>query len=46
VERSFGWNAEDGDSSHWLTINRDGADGVENTVDWEEFSTLRAVLTH
>ena len=37
VERAFGWNIEDGDSSSWLTINRQGADGVEDSSDWETF---------
>ncbi len=38
VERAFGWGAEDGDSSSWLTINRDGATEMKNSVDWREFT--------
>ncbi|MFX4288292.1 hypothetical protein ACQ3I4_03270 [Zafaria sp. Z1313] len=37
VERAFGWGTEDGSSKEWLTINRDGASGVEDTRDWERF---------
>jgi len=37
VERAFGWGAEDGSSKTWLTINRDGASGVEKTDDWQDF---------
>lgn len=37
VERSLGWNVEDGNSRNWLTINRLGADGIERTEDWREF---------
>lgn len=38
VERAFGWGAEDGDSSGWLTINRGGADGAQNSDDWARFT--------
>ncbi|AZT97715.1 SIR2 family protein [Brevibacterium aurantiacum] len=37
VERAFGWGKEDGKSDGWLTINRGGADGAENTSDWKKF---------
>ena len=37
VERAFGWGAEDGDSSSWLTINRDGATAMKDSSDWHEF---------
>jgi hypothetical protein len=40
VERAFGWNKEDGDSAGWLTIFRDGADGVEDTEEWQSFCSL------
>lgn len=39
VERAFGWGAEDEDSSAWLTINRDGAKGLEETWDWAVFAS-------
>ncbi len=38
VERAFGWGAEDGDSSGWLQIDRDGADGAEEREPWTDFS--------
>lgn len=38
VEVAFGWGAEDNDSSPWLTINRGGAAGLEDTEDWAEFT--------
>ncbi|MHC2186174.1 hypothetical protein ACVLV4_001821 [Rathayibacter agropyri] len=41
VERAFGWRAEDGSSTSWLTINRGGARGVENTDDWQDFVKRR-----
>lgn len=37
VEAAFGWTDEDGSSEGWLTINRDGANGVEETDDWANF---------
>ena len=37
VERAFGWGAEDGRSKAWLTINRDGASGAEETASWQAF---------
>lgn len=37
VELAFGWGAEDNDSSPWLTINRKGAAGLENTAHWANF---------
>lgn len=37
VERALGWGAEDGTSKKWLTINRDGASGVEASDDWQSF---------
>lgn len=38
VELAFGWGAEDEDSSDWLTINRDGAKGLHETLDWAVFT--------
>ncbi|MFE4078202.1 SIR2 family protein [Paenarthrobacter sp. YIM B13468] len=38
VERAFGWGAEDPDSRSWLTINRDGAAGLEKSFDWSMFT--------
>lgn len=38
VERSLGWGAEDGDSSAWLTVFRDGADALEGSTAWEAFT--------
>ena len=35
--RAFGWGAEDGRSKAWLTINRDGASGAEETASWQAF---------
>ncbi|MCT1986759.1 SIR2 family protein [Dermacoccus abyssi] len=37
VEQAFGWGAEDGSSDSWLTISRDGASGLEKSVEWEIF---------
>ncbi|MDN4640608.1 SIR2 family protein [Agreia sp. PsM10] len=37
VERAFGWGADDGDSKDWLTINRRGANGVQDTKHWQRF---------
>jgi hypothetical protein len=37
VERAFGWGVEDGSSESWLTINRNGASGVETTHHWRLF---------
>lgn len=37
VEKAFGWGREDGTSKAWLTINRTGANGVEQTSDWFDF---------
>ncbi len=39
VERAFGWGAEDKDSSGWLSINREGAKGLEGTWDWAVFTS-------
>lgn len=39
VERAFGWGAEDDSSSHWLTINREGAKGLQETLDWAVFTS-------
>ena len=36
VERAFGWGVEDGPST-WLTIDRGGANGAENSAEWTEF---------
>ena len=38
VERAFGWGAEDGSSSSWLTINREGAFAMKESSDWKSFS--------
>lgn len=38
IERALGWGKEDGDSKPWLSINREGADGIERTADWAAFS--------
>lgn len=38
VELAFGWGAEDDNSSHWLTINREGAKGLQETLDWAVFT--------
>lgn len=37
IERALGWGKEDGASHGWLTVNREGADGVETTNDWHDF---------
>lgn len=37
IEDAFGWGAEDPESSEWLTINRDGANGLEKRDDWKKF---------
>lgn len=37
VERALGWGAEDGDSSAWLTINRDEAHHMKDSMDWQNF---------
>jgi len=42
VERAFGWRVEDGPSNEWLRINRDGADGIESTSDWQDFTAKTA----
>lgn len=39
VELAFGWGAEDEDSSSWLTINRQGARGLQETWDWAVFTS-------
>lgn len=38
VARAFGWAKEDGSSKGWLTINRAGANGIQNTEDWSSFA--------
>ncbi|MFP3821949.1 hypothetical protein SB658_24945, partial [Bacillus sp. SIMBA_008] len=38
IESAFGWGKEDGSSANWLTVNRDGANGVEKTDDWSHFT--------
>lgn len=40
IERAFGWGADDPDSAVWLTINRGGADGVQDSEDWAEFVSI------
>ncbi|WP_454118271.1 hypothetical protein [Microbacterium lacticum] len=37
IERAFGWGADDPDSRAWLSINRRGANGVQDTNHWERF---------
>lgn len=37
VARAFGWGKEDGSSKIWLTINRDGANGIQSTDNWRDF---------
>lgn len=37
VERAFGWGAEDGASDAWLLIDREGADGCQETDEWAAF---------
>lgn len=37
VEKAFGWGIEDGSSEPWLTINRQGANGVQESDDWDHF---------
>ena len=44
VERALGWGADDGDSSAWLTINREGANGIQETEDWATFAGGAAPL--
>ncbi|MBD7917477.1 SIR2 family protein [Cellulomonas sp. Sa3CUA2] len=39
VERAMGWGAEDGDSSDWLTVFRDGADALRESSAWTAFSS-------
>lgn len=38
VELAFGWGAEDDDSSDWLTVNREGARGLQHSWDWAVFT--------
>jgi hypothetical protein len=44
VERAFGWGAEDGDSSGWLTVNRGGANDMKDSLDWRNFIPLAATV--
>lgn len=37
VEHALGWGAEDGPSDEWLIINREGANGVQESEDWLSF---------
>ncbi len=39
VEKAFGWGIEDGSSKPWLTINRQGANGVQESDDWDHFAS-------
>ncbi|MFI2753745.1 SIR2 family protein [Cellulomonas sp. P22] len=39
VERALGWGAEDGDSSGWLTVFRDGADALRESSAWAAFNS-------
>lgn len=47
VEREMGWAATDGDSSTWLTIQRDGIEFALTSAEWTTWvassTTLRAV---
>lgn len=38
IELALGWCPEGGDSSTWLTVNRDGANGVEESAEWAAFT--------
>lgn len=44
VERAFGWGAEDGDSSSWLTVNRGGANDMKDSPDWQHFIPVAAAV--
>ncbi|WP_435094146.1 hypothetical protein [Clavibacter michiganensis] len=37
IERAFGWGADDGSSSGWLTVVRSGADGLQDTPEWTTY---------
>ncbi|WP_445971904.1 hypothetical protein [Clavibacter sp. CFBP 8619] len=37
VHRAFGWGADDGDPSSWLTICRSGANGLQHTAEWQAY---------
>jgi hypothetical protein len=37
VHRAFGWGADDGDPSPWLTICRSGANGLQHTAEWKAY---------
>lgn len=39
IARGFGWTKEAGSSKSWLTINRKGANGIQDTGDWRKFSS-------
>jgi hypothetical protein len=39
IERAFGWGADDGPSSGWLTVVRTGADGLQDSAEWETYLT-------
>jgi hypothetical protein len=38
IERAFGWNVEDGDSSGWLSVHRGGANKLESSKRWHKFA--------
>lgn len=38
VERALGWGIDDGSSRRWLTINRAGANGLQDHEDWAAFT--------
>jgi hypothetical protein len=38
IERALGWSKDDPSSEKWLTINQDGANGIETTSDWAGFT--------
>lgn len=38
IHRAFGWGAEDGSSWGWLSVNRQGAVGLEASFEWSMFT--------
>ncbi|MBF4622699.1 SIR2 family protein [Clavibacter sp. VKM Ac-2872] len=37
IHRAFGWGADDGDPSSWLTVCRTGANGLQDTPEWRAY---------